>query len=183
MEETKQRKDPRINVSSHSMFDLFCISRGLNDENVGNADGMAFISIIGTPECLIHYLDEPDTKHFFKAGPVNVLNLDFDDLSVDEFEWKGHVFKGMTMEQASQVVDFMDNLAKEENKRDFFCHCKAGISRSMGVMAALKDLYPDYFTGDYNIMDTYNRDVYAKICRAYRLKHGMEWLGEREDDE
>ena len=163
---------PRIAVQSHKMFDLFCLSRKLDDSNVEEDRNSAFISIIGTPACLTEYLDEPYTKHWLSENHENVLNLDFDDISQDEYEWKGNTFYGMSMQQASDTVDFVERMIADGN-RDFYIHCRAGISRSAAVGAWLRDFYPDYFFGEYLLRHGYNHDVYAKLSRAYYLKHGI----------
>jgi hypothetical protein len=85
----------KIEVLSQYLFDEKMKELKLNDENVENTN-MAFISIIGTPECLTYYLDEGKTKHYFKDHP-NVLNLDFDDIG-DDVMYNGHHFKTMRME-------------------------------------------------------------------------------------
>lgn len=77
----------RITVLSHYRFDEKMKELGLNDKNVEDTN-KAFISIIGTPECLTYYLDEGKTKHFFNDHP-NVLNLDFDDIE-DDVMYYGH---------------------------------------------------------------------------------------------
>lgn len=170
---------PMINVSSQNIFDLYCFSHNLDDSNVEDSTDSAFISIIGTKACLEHYLKEPNTKHWFNDNHPNVLNLEFDDLPTDEYWWYGHKFEGMTMQQASDVVDFVDKLVAEAKlmgddfKRNFYIHCKAGISRSMAIGAFLRDFYPDYFTAEYKLGEGYNHDVYAKLSRVWHIKHGM----------
>ena len=73
----------KIVVLSHYLFDEKMRECGLNNQNVDNLKDTAFISIIGTKECLEYYLDEGETKHFFMNNHENVLNLDFDDISTD----------------------------------------------------------------------------------------------------
>ena len=92
----------KIEVLSHYLFDEKMRDMNLDDSNIENTN-IACISIIGTEECLKYYLDEVDTKHYFKNHP-NVLNLDFDDISTD-VEYDGHIFRAMTMEQAENTVD------------------------------------------------------------------------------
>ena len=87
----------KITVLSHYLFDKLMKEFKLNDENVESQD-MAFISIIGAPECLEYYLDEGETKHYFGDHP-NVLNLEFDDIE-DDVMYNGHHFKTMRMGQA-----------------------------------------------------------------------------------
>ena len=67
----------KINVLSHKAFDNTMRDFNINDTNVDNKTDLAFISIIGTEECLKYYLHEEDTKHYFNNEHTNVLNLDF----------------------------------------------------------------------------------------------------------
>ena len=118
---------PRIYVYPQSEFDRRMRMMGLDDTNVENAKGKLFISIIGTKECLEHYLHEPNTKHYFETNHKNVLNL-------------GHTFKVLSNEQAAKVVDFLDNNF-EDGPKDVYVHCKAGISRSQAIAAFVYDAY------------------------------------------
>lgn len=116
----------KIEVYPHSRFEEVCNNDGYNDGNVEKIEDWAFIDIIGTKECLKYYLDEEDTVHWFKENHPNVLNLEFDDISGDELEYKGHIFKGLSKEQAQNAVDFI-----ERNKdKNFRICCRAGMSRS-----------------------------------------------------
>lgn len=47
----------KIVVLSHYLFDEKMREWGLNNQNVDNLKDTAFISIIGTKECLEYYLD------------------------------------------------------------------------------------------------------------------------------
>ncbi|MBO6254950.1 MAG: hypothetical protein J6O49_15110, partial [Bacteroidaceae bacterium] len=111
----------KVTVLSQFNFDERMKKMGLSDDNVEEQNS-AFISIIGTPECLSYYLDEGDTKHYFGDHP-NVLNLEFDDIE-DDVLYNGHHFKTMRMEQAEKAVDFIENIV-EKNVDDIFIHCRA----------------------------------------------------------
>ena len=50
----------KVTVLSQFNFDERMKKMGLSDDNVEEQNS-AFISIIGTPECLNYYLDEGDT--------------------------------------------------------------------------------------------------------------------------
>lgn len=165
----------KIEVLSHYLFDEKMKEMNLNDDNVENTD-MAFISIIGTPECLKYYLDEEKTKHYFKDHP-NVLNLDFDDIG-DDVMYNGHHFKTMRMEQAEKTVDFIEgNIDKGVN--EFNIHCRAGYSRSRAVAEFLyryckeHDIDVDY--EDRNEFTTFvNQGVLRRLNHAYWKKHNLE---------
>lgn len=156
--------DKSIRVLPHSRFDEELKSLGINDSNVeSDAGDKAFISIIGTPECLKYYLHEEDTAHWFKDDHSNVINLDFDDIEGDVV-YEGHTFKAMTDEQAERLVKFIeDNLGK-----DFIIHCRAGVSRSQGVGAFIYDNYREHFSEEQPTMIRRwaNQGVIAKLNKV-----------------
>lgn len=162
----------KIKVLSHQRFDEDMRQMHLNDENVENSE-MAFISIIGTPECLRYYLDEEDTKHYFKDHP-NVLNLDFDDISTD-VSYNGHHFKTMTMGQAENTVDFIEKVVNS-GVNTIEIHCRAGMSRSRAFAEFIyryckeNDVEVDY--EDRNEYTTIlNHGVLRRLNHAYWKKH------------
>lgn len=163
----------KIEVLSHYLFDKDMIEMGLNDTNVENSN-MAFISIIGTQECLKYYLDESDTKHYFNDGHKNVLNLDFDDVGNDIL-YNNHLFRAMTMEQAESTVDFIEESFNNEVE-EIKIHCRAGFSRSRAIGEFIyrycqehniNVVYED--RNDYTTM--LNQDVLRKLNNAYWKKH------------
>lgn len=172
----------KIIVLSHYIFDEKMREMGLSDENV-EGQNMAFISIIGTPECLTYYLDEGDTKHYFKDHQ-NVLNLDFDDIG-DDVLYNGHLFKTMTMEQAEKAVEFIESVI-EKNPDTVFIHCRAGMSRSRAFAEFIyrfcrdNDIQLEYSErNDYTTM--YNYGVLSRLLHAYWKKRGIGRY-EHEDD-
>lgn len=160
------RKKKTITVFPHRAFDEFCKRNGLNDFNVGKKTDMAFISIIGTKPCLKYYLDESDTKHHFRFNHHNVLNLEFDDISQDEIEWYGHIFKGMSMKQAEKLFKFIER----NINCNFYIHCRAGASRSQGVGNFIYNFYKDMFESD-TLLPHPNKDVYRKLSRCFYKKY------------
>jgi protein-tyrosine phosphatase len=169
----------KIEVLSQFLFDEKMEEMGLNDENVENAN-MAFISIIGTQECLKYYLDEGNTKHYFKGHP-NVLNLDFDDIGEDVM-YNGHHFKTMRMEQAEKTVDFIEDMI-EKGIDTFEIHCRAGYSRSRAVGEFIyrycleHDIEVEY--ADRNEFTTFvNQGVLRRLSHAYWKKHKLEEYSE-----
>ena len=165
----------KLEVLSHFNFDDKMKEMGLNDDNVEGSN-MAFISIIGTPECLTYYLDEGDTKHYFKDHD-NVLNLDFDDIRTDVI-YDGHHFKTMTMEQAEKVVDFIDKIFDDGNTTYIMIHCRAGMSRSRAFGEFIyrrcreKGVDVDYDDrNDYTTMLNYG--VLRRLEHAYNKKHKL----------
>jgi len=164
----------KIIVLSHYLFDENMKHMGLNDENVENTN-MAFISIIGTEECLKYYLDEGNTKHYFKGHP-NVLNLDFDDIE-DDVIYNGHHFKTMRITQAENAIDFIENMILSD-KAMFFIHCRAGMSRSRAFAEFIyrycieNNIEVEYEDrNDYTTM--LNSGVLIRLNHAYWKKHSL----------
>lgn len=164
----------KIKVLSHYLFDEDMKQMGLNDTNVENFN-KAFISIIGTPECLKYYLDEGDTKHYFESHN-NVLNLDFDDISTDVM-YNGHRFKTMSMEQAEKTVEFIEEMV-DRDVDEIKIHCRAGYSRSRAVAEfiyrycnenGIEVEYED--RNDYTTM--LNQGVLRRLNHAYWKKHNI----------
>ena len=173
-----------IEVLSQYKFDEKLESIGINDSNVEDDMKTAYISIIGTPECLNYYLDEGNTRHYLKGHP-NVLNLDFDDIG-DDVMYNGHHFRTISIEQAEQAVDFIERMI-EEDVSHILIHCRAGFSRSRafaefiyryckenGVDVDYKD------RGDYTTMLNYG--IFNKLNHAYWKKHKLnEYQDETKD--
>lgn len=164
---------------SHYLFDEDMKNMGLNDDNVEDTN-MAFISIIGTPECLKYWLDESNTKHYFKSHP-NVLNLEFDDIGEDVM-YNGHHFKTMTMEQAEKTVDFIEEMIKRGVKK-IEGHCRAGYSRSRAIFLFIyrycmeNGIEVEYT--DRNDYTTFvNQGVLRRLSHAYWKKHKLEEYSE-----
>ena len=169
----------KVIVLSHYLFDRKMMELDLNDENV-NKSNMAFISIIGTPECLNYYLDEGDTKHYF-IDHDNVLNLEFDDIG-DDVMYNGHHFKTINMNQAEQAVDFIEKVLKC-NVECIYIHCRAGMSRSRAFGEFIyryckeNDIALDYEDrNDYTTMLNYG--VLNRLEHAYKKKHKLDEYAE-----
>lgn len=169
----------KLKVLPHSLFDDDMKHMGFNDENVENSN-MAFISIIGTPECLKYYLDEEKTKHYFKDHP-NVLNLEFDDIGTDVM-YNGHHFKTMRMEQAEKTVDFIEAMI-EKGVDVIEGHCRAAFSRSRAIFEFIyrycieNGIEVEY--SDRNNYTTFvNQGVLRRLRHAYWKKHKLEEYAE-----
>ena len=147
---------------SHREFDLECEKHGWSDSCL--PPDIAFISIIGTSECQKYYLGEKE-EHFFKQSWPTVLNLEFDDVSEDSITWKGHTYYGLSMNQAEEIVKFIEtNMGKH-----FWIHCRAGQSRSQGIVRYILDCYPEVLwkTRPENPPHTPNIDVLSKLKRIW----------------
>jgi hypothetical protein len=152
----------KIIVLSHYLFDEKMKSLGLNDENVESTNS-AFISIIGTPECLKYYLEEEDTKHYFKDHP-NVLNLDFDDCPTDVL-YNGHLFNTMHLDLAEKTFAFIEEVLKN-GVDTILVHCRAGMSRSRAVGEFIWRYCRD---NDIDV-DYDDRNDYTTMCNSGVLR-------------
>lgn len=172
----------KIVVLSQYLFDEQMRDWGLNSQNVENVKDTAFISIIGTKECLEYYLDEGATKHYFMNNK-NVLNLDFDDTSTD-VNYDGHIFKTMNMKQAEQAVDFIEDMVND-GRTTFYIHCRAGMSRSRAFGEFIYRTFGKDFDIEYEDRNDYttilNQGVLRRLNHAYWKKHKMECYTNGED--
>lgn len=172
----------KLKVLSHYLFDEDMKEMNLNDNNVEDVN-MAFISIIGTEECLKYYLDESNTRHYFKDHP-NVLNLDFDDISTD-VNYDGHIFRTMSMEQAEKTVDFIEKIIRG-GVECIEGHCRAGMSRSRAIFEFIYRLCNDKgIEVEYEDRNDYttilNQGVLRRLNHAYWKKHKMNCYANGED--
>lgn len=175
----------KIEVFSHYLFEEQCKKDGLNNENVEQEKNKAFIDIIGTPECLIYYLDEGNTKHFFE-NHQNVLNLEFDDISTD-VDYDRHIFKTMRMEQAEKAIDFIENMI-DNGVTYFRICCRAGFSRSRAfgewIYRYCQDKGIEVEYEDRNDYTTIlNQGVLRRLNHAYWKKHKINCYANGEDYE
>lgn len=107
-------------VFSKRLFDNYMREHEICDANLPS--DMAVVSI-GEPE---------ESEHYFQDSQ-QVLNIDFWD--VNDYEVEG--VKGLTDEQAETIHDFISN----NIGKDFYIHCRAGVSRSQAVGRFLSDIY------------------------------------------
>ena len=164
----------KLKVLSHFLFDEEMEKMGLNAGNVEDRN-KAFISIIGTPECLKYYLDEEKTKHYFN-NHQNVLNLDFDDIGNDVL-YNGHLFKTITMEQAEKTVDFIEKMV-DEKVDEIILHCRAGFSRSRAFAEWIYRYCKEHNVDvEYDDRDGYatalNQGVLRRLNHAYWKKNSI----------
>ena len=152
----KEKRD--LLCFSHQDFDNMCSSLGYSDENLPK--DIAFISITCTEDCQKFYLEEEES-HWFKHNHPNVLNISFNDISGDTNVWEGHVFYGLQKDQAEEIYRFIEN----NLGKNFWIHCRAGQSRSQGIVRYILDCYPEYIwiTRKENPCITPNYDVTGKL--------------------
>lgn len=157
-----------IEVLSHSKFEDKMKEMHLDDSNVESLKDSAFISIIGTKECLEKYLHEASTRHFFKSNHDNVINLDFDDVDCDGMH-EDVQFKCISKEQALALVNFIDRIAAQ-NRKNVYIHCRAGISRSRAVAEYIARHYSIQYDGSERKLSYYrlNNGVLRRLEMARR---------------
>ena len=166
-----------ILVSSQATFNNRMQFMQLTSENVEQHRDMAFISIIGTEECLKYYLDEADTVHYFNDAE-NVCNLEFDDITHD-IVYHGHQFYAMSEAQAEKTFNFIDKIINNDVQTiTFHIHCRAGYSRSRAVAEFIfrycldNDIDVEY-TERNEYYDYINRDVLMKLNHVYYNKYNI----------
>lgn len=148
------------------MKNIFAVNRYVFPEIVellSDCEDIAYISIGESEDCVTyngyndycHYLENSDT----------VLNVDFDDVDVDMEDCEYNI-KAITEEQSKEIYDFIvRNLGKH-----IVVHCRAGRSRSQGIVRVVLDMFPDTYKECYlnkiNPCTTPNMEVVRKIKRC-----------------
>ena len=119
----------KILVYSKKEFNIICEINNIDDTNVENIDKTAFISINNSK----------NDKSYFQKEHNNVLILEFDDISEEEYK-KNNDLKLFSEKDAEKIIKFIDN----NLNKDILIHCTAGISRSQAVFRFLTDYYPNF---------------------------------------
>jgi len=131
---------------------------------------MAIKRIPEKPELMIGILDSKNYRNnpnnFPITNPLNNLRINYLSYILDDIEEPFQDFVLITRETAKQILeDFAEHKDKIES---LAVHCRAGLSRSPAVAAALNDCFflgnspEEFFSGGY----TPNRTVYRTICRT-----------------
>lgn len=132
-------------IFSKRLFDKFMSENGI----ITPPSDMAVVSI-----------SEPtESEHYF-TDSENVLNIDFFD--VNGYEVEG--IKGMDDSQAEVVFRFMEN----NIGKDFYIHCRAGVSRSQAVGRFLSDIYGYEVVSVANNGAFPNQHVLSLLKQKYR---------------
>lgn len=148
---------------------LYCFNRwALGDFIKGKgwkkepANDSVVIQICGTKTCQKHIIGEKE--FFYLPSGSRVLNLTFDDIAENVKEENGFRFYGISEKQARKVVKFID----ENIGKNFYIACRAGHSRSQGIVRYILDVYGEHETREENPCLTPNSYVVAILKRAYR---------------
>ena len=160
------------------MAKLWCYCQEEFDDafrDTGLPEGASAISIIGTPEVLTEYLEEPETTHLLPDGP-RVLNLEFDDIACPMVYRKGIHAYGITDSRAARIVQFLE--ATVARGDDIYVHCRAGQSRSQAIIRYVKSRWEGpWETNPLNPDITPNYYVLGKL-REYENKQNIHSQGE-----
>lgn len=149
-------------------FERICRDEGWSDSNPPT--DAALISICCHEEVAKFVLFDGDA-HFFSEDHANVLNVEFDDITEDVkvFDGKEYGFpgkltaKGITPETSEKIVRFIE----DHKDMDFLIHCRAGKSRSQGVVRYILDFYEGPFhTNPGNPCRFYNTHTYTALRKA-----------------
>lgn len=160
----------KIYAVSHNKFIREIQRLGITDDNVKDHN-TAFIQIGNTD------LEESDFVPFVLNDNTNVLSLRFDDC--DEI-FNSPIIGGlqyvsqypMSVEQAEIIFNFIE---KNKDKATFLVHCKAGQSRSGGVIKFISE----YFDIPYNNIFRDNPLIYPN----HRIVSLLRQIKERKDNE
>lgn len=145
---------------------LWCTSQYEFDQMIereGLPENSVAISIIGTPEVLTEYLEEPETTHALPGDDPRVLNLEFDDIGSEVLVTRSGIHAyGISDQQAKSIVKFLEEAV--ETEKDIYIHCRAGRSRSQAIVRYVKHRWPGpWETNPRNPDDTPNYYVLGKL--------------------
>jgi hypothetical protein len=149
-------------------FERICRDEGWSDSNPPT--DAALISICCNEEVARFVLSDGDA-HFFSEDHANVLNVEFDDITEDVKVFDGEEYgfpgkltaRGITPETAEKIVRFIE----DHKAMDFLIHCRAGKSRSQGVVRYVLDFYKGPFqTNQSNPCRFYNTHTYTALRKA-----------------
>lgn len=102
------------------------------------SDSWYLISIYSWPDPPV--LNEKTIKNAKETGCHKYLSLDFGDLTVEKYENAKKAYPDMAKnlilfnkEHAKAIIDFTEEMQRDEKECDLIVHCHAGISRSGAV--------------------------------------------------
>ena len=120
------------------MRKLYCFSREEFIDNLPLPKNTAAISIIETQQCQDYY--KRKEPHPLKpVDGIPVFFAVFDDINTDTVSYDGYTFTGLLEDQARELALFIDDQVK--NGKDIYVHCRAGKSRSQGVIDYIRTVY------------------------------------------
>jgi predicted protein tyrosine phosphatase len=114
--------------------------------------------------CLISIGNEHDEFWDLKVSGERVLKVVFSDITAER-EYSKRVYYGITMEQAEEIVAFID-LHKE---KDFIVNCHAGISRSGAVCLFIHKTYGHSLKPMFWALSDPNPLVFGRLTTAHAL--------------
>lgn len=101
---------------------------------------------------------------------VGLLRLSFHDIGLSTAaNDKECIYRLFSMDQAREVLDFVEQMREVKGVETIMVHCEGGVSRSPGIAAALSKIYNGddmmYFQRPY----TPNSFVYNRILEVNTL--------------
>lgn len=123
----------KVFIIGKETFDGLMKKRGITNDNVESQSKTFFISINDTR-------GTDEVPYFENKSNVKVIYFDDIDQDIDDPKWG--LIKAFSIEQAKELVDFID---KQKDKESCIVHCAAGISRS----GAVGTFVNDYFREDW----------------------------------
>ena len=149
------------------MRKLFCFSRKEFIDMLPLPKNTAAISIIETQQCQDYY--KRKEPHPLKpVDGIPVFFAVFDDINTDTVSYDGYTFTGLLEDQAKELALFIDDQVKLG--RDIYVHCRAGKSRSQGVIDYIRTVYQgiDWELRKDNPCLTPNVQVKSALMRCAR---------------
>ena len=152
-----------------AMKNIFAVNRyvfPIITDILSSYEDIAYISIGETKGC-IEYNNYDEYGHHLESSDT-VLNVDFDDVDNDT-EIDGYKIMAISEEQSREIYYF---ICKNKDKH-IIVHCRAGRSRSQGVVRAILDMFADTYQECYlngiNPCTTPNMEVVRKIKRQFYI--------------
>lgn len=159
---------PEVYCVSKRTFERICREERWDDDNP--PVDWAVISICCNREVADFVLPDDDSHWFSREHPT-VLNVEFDDIAEDSKVFDGSEYGfdgtltavGLTPETAERIVRYIE----DHNGMNFLVHCRAGKSRSQGVVRYILDFYPGYEASNRaNPCTTYNSHTFSQLKKA-----------------
>lgn len=124
--------------------------------------------------CFISIL-EPDDCTPLSEKQDNFLTTVFYDLEEDMDNGAGYIYKSITEQQAKEIFEFIKS---NSDKKDFYVHCTAGISRS----GAVGSFIHEYFGGAYKELLKRFPNILpnGRVSRMLRMHERLDNMGDLE---
>lgn len=148
-----------------------------NSEIIEKDQGAAVLSISSPRN------PQPTPYEFgMKGRGEDVMYLKFDDIGCEEEVDKDGktILKGLKLQQAIEFIEWFEQ--RIEERKNFYIHCEAGLSRSQGFIRFILDCYPGitWLLRTDNPCMFPNYHVTCTLKDAWRKKHRPELYEEQD---